>query len=124
MQESPQQATTCAGKEVKHMKLNVQERVVILQILPAEGDFSTLKILRELQAVLGFSEEDHKKFKIVRKENTITWDPTEGIKEEEIELGEKATEIVKEALLALDKDKKLKAEHVTVYEKFVQEKEK
>ncbi len=106
------------------MKLNVAERVALLQILPAEGDFSTLKILRELQEKIGFSEEDHKKFKIVKTDNLVQWDPKEGVKEVEIELGEKAKEIVKESLLNLDKEKKLKAEHIPLYEKFIQEKEK
>ncbi len=132
------------------MKLNVAERVALLQILPAEGDFTTLKVLRELQEKIGFSEEDHKKYNIRRIGNNIRWGPwnEEEIKEvgdgdkarakqmekenvglaktmgetDEIEFGEKATEIVKESLLGLDKEKKLKSEHVTLYEKFVQEK--
>lgn len=106
------------------MKLNVPERVALLQILPAEGDFTTLKVLRGLQEKLGFSEEDHKKFKIVRMADRVQWDPKEGVKDIEIELGDKAKEIVKEALLELDKTKKLRPEHFTVYEKFVQDKKK
>lgn len=104
------------------MKLNVFERVSLLQILPKEGDFTTLKILRDLQGIVGFSEEDHKKFEIKRVDNQITWNPEEGTKEVEIEFGEKAKEIVKEALLDLDKSKKLRPELFTLYEKFVQEK--
>lgn len=105
------------------MKLNVPERVALLQILPAEGDFTTLKVLRGLQEKLGFSEEDHKKFKIVRADDRVSWNPEEGAKEVEIELGEKATEIIKEALLNLDKEKKLTSSQFTIYEKFVQDKE-
>lgn len=105
------------------MKLNVSERVTLLPILPAEGDFTTLKILREIQSKIGFSEEDFKTFKIKRFDDRVEWDGVEGVKEVEIELGEKATEIIKEALLALDKNKKLKQQQMTLYEKFVQEKE-
>ena len=105
------------------MKLNIHERVTLLQILPTEGDFTTLKILGDLQSALGFSEEDHKKFKIKQVDSTISWDPKEGVKEYEIELGDKATEIIKDALLDLDKNKKLKVGHFSVYEKFVQDKE-
>lgn len=104
------------------MKLNVAERVALLQILPAEGDFTALKVLRDLQGKLGFSEEDHKKFRIVRTADRVSWNPEEGAKEVEIELGDKAKEIVKDALLELDKNKKLRPEHFTVYEKFVQDK--
>lgn len=109
------------------MKLNVAERIALLPVLPKEGDFTTLKILRELQEKIGFSEDDFKKFKLVTKVtdagSRIEWDPKEGAKEVGIELGEKALEIVKEALLSLDKSKKLKPEQMTLYEKFVQEKE-
>jgi len=105
------------------MKLNVPERVALLQVLPAEGDFTTLKILRDLQAKLGFSEEDHKKFKIVRADDRVSWDPKEGAKEVKIELGDKAKEIIKDALLDLDKEKKLTPAQFTIYEKFVQDKE-
>ncbi len=113
------------------MKLNIPERVAILQILPDTGDFITLKILRELQKNVGFSEEDHKTFKIKRlnekgeedpQGNTLRWDPEEAIKEVEIEFGDKAKEIVKEALLKMDKEKKLTPGLFSIYEKFVQDK--
>ena len=104
------------------MKLNIAERVALLQILPETGDFITLKILREMQLNIGFSEEDYKIFKIKTEENRVSWDPVEGLKEVEIEFGEKAIEIVKEALTKLDGEKKLIPNLFTVYEKFVQDK--
>ena len=104
------------------MKLNIAERIALLQILPAEGDFTTLKVLRGLQEKVGFSEEDHKKFKIKRIGDRISWNPKEGAREVKIELGDKAKEIIKDVLLNLDKGKKLKSEHFSLYEKFIQEK--
>lgn len=115
------------------MKLNVPERVALLQILPAEGDFTILKVLRDLQSDVGFKDEEHKTFKIRRLNDKgeedptgaqIQWDATEGLKEVEIKLGEKGKEIVKDALLGLDKTKKLRQAHYSLYEKFVQEKDK
>jgi len=103
------------------MKLNIQERIALLQILPAEGDIVTLRVLRDTQKMIGFSDEDLKKYNIVTKDQQVTWN-TKGAKEVEIELGEKATEIIKEALLKLDKEKKLNGSQITIYEKFVQDK--
>lgn len=103
------------------MKLNISERIALLQILPAEGDFVTLRVLGDMQKAIGFSEKDLKEYNIVTKDNRVTWD-AKGAKEVEIELGEKASEIIKDALLNLDKEKKLKGEHITIYEKFVQDK--
>jgi DNA modification methylase len=114
------------------MKLNIAERIALLQVLPEEGDFTTLKVLREIQENVGFSEEDHKKYKIEKfneegkkdpNGNRIRWDPVEGIKEVEIEFGVKATEIVKDALTKMDSEKKLIPNLFTLFEKFVQDKQ-
>ena len=40
------------------MKLNVFERIVLQNILPKEGDFITLKLVRKLKEGLAFSEKE------------------------------------------------------------------
>lgn len=42
------------------MKLTIPERLVLVTILPAEGDYTTLKLVRKLRESLSFSEEEHK----------------------------------------------------------------
>lgn len=42
------------------MKLTVPERLVLVNILPPEGDYTTLKLVRKLRESLSFSEEEHK----------------------------------------------------------------
>jgi hypothetical protein len=131
------------------MKLNVFERTQVLSILPNEGDFIFLKVLRDTQDKVGFTEKEIAEFNIksVKVEKGIrnTWGPSEEkdkkgkrlftdeqnekfakavIEEREIEFGEKAFEIVKTALTELDKTKKLTPAQFTIYEKFVQDKEK
>lgn len=103
------------------MKLTIFERVTLLQVLPKEGDFVTLRVLRELKKVVGFSEEDYKTYEIVQKGDRVSWN-TKGNEETEVEIGDRAMEISKTALLELNKNKKLKEEHYSIYEKFVQDK--
>ena len=100
------------------MKLNLMERLVVLQILPQEGNFATLKIVRKLQETLSPSEEEFKEFEIKQDGDQVRWNP-KGLEEREIELGDKAKEIVAEALKKLDKDNKLTPQLMLVYEKFV-----
>ena len=102
------------------------ERLTILNILPKEGNFTTLKILGKLKESLAVSEEEYKDFEIRpetddKGEQTgrVTWNE-KGIAEKEIEIGEKATDIVVDALKELDKNKKLTNEHYTIYEKFIE----
>ena len=89
-----------------------------MSVLPQEGNFITLKVVRKLREGLSFSEEELKLYSFVQNENRVTWDDkAEQVKE--IEIGEKAMDIIKEALKKLNESKKLKDEHFTIYEKFV-----
>ena len=42
------------------MKLTIPERLVLVNILPPEGDYTTLKLVRKLRESLSFTEEEHK----------------------------------------------------------------
>jgi hypothetical protein len=104
------------------MKLTVLERIALLNILPAEGDFVTLKIVRNLKMDLSFSEDEIKALKVEQKGAQITWDLTkETPGGKEIKIGEKATDVIVAALKKLNAEKKLIEQQFTIYEKFVKE---
>ena len=100
------------------MILNVVERLIVLSVLPKEGDYATLKILRELRMNLGFSEDEFKQWGIVNdpKNNSISWEESG---ETEIPIGEKATDIIVGALKSLDKNGKLEEQMFDIYERFI-----
>ncbi len=100
------------------MKLNILERMMALGVLPPEGDYATLKILNQLRLALAFSEKEMKDFGITTDavNNRTTWKSDSAV---EIPMGEKATDIIIEALKALNKEKKLSADSVSLYEKFI-----
>lgn len=100
------------------MELGISERIMLLQILPGEGDYITFKILDELKAQLAFSEEEIKKYSIKTEANLITWNASI-IELKEIEMGDKAKEIIANALDELEKKNKINASNVGLYEKFV-----
>ena len=100
------------------MKLILLERLKILQILPAEGNFITLNIVQKLRESLSPTEKEFKDFEIVDKDGQISWNE-KGREEIEIEIGEKATDIIVEALKKLDEEGKLTAHHLSIYNKFV-----
>ena len=102
------------------MELNVFERLMLLSILPQEGNFVTLKVLRELKSNLALGEKELKEFEVIQEGEQVKWN-IKGNEELEIEIGEKATDIVIEALKQLDKDKKLTEQYFSLYEKFVGE---
>jgi hypothetical protein len=100
------------------MELSVIDRLTLLNIIPKEGDYTTLKIVRKLQEELSFSEEEHKLLNFHQEEAALFWD--EDIKKE-VEIGEKATDVIVDAFKKLDKGKQLKMEQMELYERFVKE---
>jgi len=115
------------------MELGVFERLILLNVLPKEGDFTTLKIVRKLREDLSFTEEEHKVLQFKQagevymdaagqeKEvplGTVHW-KAEGDVPRDIPIGEKATDVIVGTLKKLDKDKKLTDQHFSLYEKFV-----
>jgi hypothetical protein len=100
------------------MKFNVLDRVTLLGILPAEGNYLTYKIVSELKLKLSFSEDDIKNFNIREADGKILWD---GSEDKEIEIGDKAKEVIKESLIRLDKAGKINQYNAPLYERFVSE---
>jgi len=100
------------------MNLSVLERLVVLKVLPKEGDYATLKILTNLRLSLSFTEEEMKAWEVASDPSTgrTTW-KVEGVAD--IPIGEKATDIIVAAFKKLDREKKLSVEDMGAYEKFV-----
>jgi len=100
------------------MNLSVLERLMVLKVLPKEGNFAALKILTNLRLSLSFTEEEIKEWGIVSDVagGRTTWN-VEGVAE--IPIGEKATDIIVMALKKLDHEKKLAVEDMGIYEKFI-----
>ena len=70
-----------------------------------------------MRGELSFSEEDHKVLKFRQEEMMVFWE--EGLEDKEVNFGEKATDIIVDAFKKLDSQKKLRIEHMELYEKFV-----
>ncbi len=102
------------------MELSVGERLALLDVLPKEGDYTTLKVLRKLRESLSFSEEEHKSLKFEKEGDIIKWCESGDIPKD-IVIGEKATDIIVEALKKLNRERKLNEAHFVIYGKFVGE---
>ena len=98
------------------MELTIHERLALLGVLPPEGNFVTMRILQRLRLALGFSEEDIAKYNIVVTDTNVSWDnEAEPVN---IPLGKVAREEIVKALEKLDKEGKVLAQHLTLFEKF------
>ena len=110
-----------AAYEPFKAKLGLFDRLVCMALLPAEGNFATLKIVRDLQMELAPTEEEAK---LAGLENDLVnggtiakdWDI---VPEKEIVFGDIAKGIIVAALEKLDKEEKLTQQHFILYEKFI-----
>jgi len=100
------------------MELNTVERLTLLNILPMEGTFITLKLVRELREMLSFDELELKRLKFVQEGDQVRWDESiDTLKD--CDIGEKMTDLIVECLKKLDDEKKLILQAFSLYEKFV-----
>lgn len=102
------------------MLLRVVERLALLGVLPQEGDFTTLKILHDLQQRLSFTEAEHKEFgiEILNDTQQIRWREADD-REVEIDIGAKATLIITARLEEMNVAKTLTPNHLSLYDKFI-----
>lgn len=99
------------------MELGIVDRLRLLAILPEKGSLLTIQIVRTLREELSFSEEEHKEFGIVTTDSRITWNNKAKVKD--IDFGDKAKEIVEQALRDLDSSNALTVPDLALWELFV-----
>ena len=101
-------------------KLNIGERLIILQILPKEDNFATLKLIRDLVNKIGISADEHSDFELKQNGDKIIWNE-KGSEEKSIDLKNKEIEVIITALEKLDAESKLEFRHFSIFEKFKEE---
>lgn len=108
------------------MKLTIMERLLLLQILPAQASIATMRTVRELRKKLEFKDEEIKKYKIEDKvvKNPegkqvpiVVWNNK--IKEEpvDIKLVRNERTAILNRIEELDKDKQVSELLLNLYEK-------
>jgi len=108
------------------VSLNLFERLVVLGLLPKESNFATLKIVGDLQKELAPTEEEFKQAGLTTMEDGSGIQAKDwfAVPEKEFTLGEIAEGIIVDALKKLDNSKKLKPEHISIFKKFIDKKNK
>lgn len=130
------------------MKLEVFERLMLMSILPKEGDFITLKLVRKLREALSFNEKEIAEInfashwrcpkcekvelspEVIKCQDCgiymvpagqVTWDEekAKGIAKD-IHMGKKMLALCETTLKKLSDEEKLTEQQISLYEKFVE----
>jgi hypothetical protein len=102
------------------MMLTITERLLLLKTLPGEGDLCTIRTVRETRELLAFDSDiaDGSIAKVGEGSDArLEWKEDF---EKGIELSKAGERLIADAILALDKQKKLTEAHLGLYEKFVE----
>ena len=113
-----------AAYEPFKVKLGLFDRLVALALLPPEGSYATLKIVREMQMELAPTEEESKAAGIIDNLLTggVTVDPEKGwdkVEPKEVVFGDIAKALIVSALEKLDAEEKMTQQHFNLYKWFV-----
>jgi len=98
------------------MVLSVLERLLVLNLLPfAKGDLTLLRVVREFEGAIGFTDEELQALQFTRNEKGTQWkdvvDPKEFVVEETIR------QLLIDAITAKSDNKDLKLEEYDLYER-------
>lgn len=108
------------------MRLEVHERLAMLQILPKEGDYAALKAIRRAREMVSFTPEEMKFYEIVQGTSLETGKPVtnwsfaknqEQIKD--VPVDEYITNVIRAKLSEMNLKGKLTEDFFSLYEKFV-----
>ena len=101
------------------MKLSVHERLLLLNLLPATGDITSIKLLRKAKEDLSFNEKENKDLGFVQDGEILRWNSEKGNVEKDVTIGDIITELIKTELKKMNEEKKLTDQHISIYEKFI-----
>ena len=103
------------------MKLNIQERLTLVNVIPEKANFETQKMIEALKDLLYPSEEESEKFNIKQLEKTISWNK-EGSEGVEIKLSKGMTDLLKKQLTTLSEKEELDYLQYLIFKRFKEKK--
>jgi hypothetical protein len=98
------------------MKLNIAERLTLVNVIPEKANFETHKMIEVLKELLYPSEEESKKFEIKQIDNNISWNK-EGSEPVEIKITKGHKDLLKKQLEKLNTEEALTHPQYLVYKR-------
>jgi hypothetical protein len=101
------------------MKLNIPDRLLLLGVIPKQGNFLTLKIVKDLIDKISFSSKELEEYQLTEKNGQVNWKTDKTDYEKDIELSGPEKAVIIDALKNLDGKKELTLDMLRIYDKFL-----
>ncbi len=105
------------------MEFGVKERLMLLSVMPGQGNLTALRLVRQAKEELGFDEEEHRALGLAIEGNSYRWDDEAEAKAgpKDVEMGEVVRGMVLRAFEDLDGADRLELVHLDLYERFMED---
>lgn len=107
------------------MKLTVHERLSLVGLLPAKGDYATIKTIRRAREMISFTPDEMDFYGLKQVPGPggqlqWNWDAQKAAKQiKDCPVDEYTTNIIRNKLAEMDKKGQLTEQYMSIYEKFV-----
>lgn len=103
------------------MKLELHERIALLQLLPQQGSYAELKAIRKAREIFSINQEEKEFFEIVEDPpGSFRWNAAKASqKVMDAPIEQYIMEIVRKKLADMEHNHKLTNDYISLYEKFV-----
>ena len=101
------------------MKLNIPDRLLLLGVIPKQGNFLTLRIVKDLIDKISFGSKEVEEFELKEEKGQINWKTDETEHDKEIEITNPEKQIIIQALKNLDQKEELTIDMFGLYNKFM-----
>ena len=103
------------------MKLEVHERIALLDILPKQGDYVGLQALRKAREIISFTQDEQEFYELkIGDDKKWHWDGTKASQKVlDAPIEQYIVETIREKLAEMDNGGTLNELYVSLYEKFI-----
>jgi hypothetical protein len=98
-------------------ELEIGERIVLGELLPKEGNFLTLRIIKKIAEKLSLTAQEIAEWEVKSSPGSIAWNPQKA-KPVEIEFSDAEADFIRQELRKLDQGNRLKLDTLSAFEKF------
>ena len=108
----------------KVFKLTIKERLYLLQLLPATGDYAQVCTVKGMADRVNISDEERQKYGVRAAQGGLSTDPKFDKETFDFTFSDNELAIIERELIALDKQKQLSVGNSNLYTMFVVNKDK
>lgn len=106
--------------KTRKVKLDLQNRVALIDVLPSEGNYSDIKLCQQLKEQIEPTVEEAQKVNFKMGQGYATWSEKKAkeLGEREFEIDELTCAVLSKTLRGLSDKSKLKPTQIEIYEVF------